>query len=287
MDDGLEIVSMGRLGERLTEELVIHRSLPKKPMVRGRHAHDFHQVTLFLTSPGHVDWHFGEDRGYSGRPMAGDCVLTPALMPTSVRCDRPFESISVRLSTGLLDRVARLTGLEEARIRPVAMRRDVFAGEVARKLAEEVDSGGQGQSLFADSLGTALAVHLLREYADDAMPPRASGLTDDLLRRVTDYVEGHLDGDLSLGTLAVLAGLSPYHFTRLFRTATGTTPHQYVILRRVERARQLLLEGVDIAQAAARSGFSGQSHLHHHLRRILGVTPGDLASRPTAQGRRR
>ena len=74
-----------------------------------------------------------------------------------------------------------------------------------------------------------------------------------------------------------VAGRSPYHFIRLFRSATGTTPRQYVIRRRVERARELLVGGSGIAEAAARVGFSSQSHLHRHVRKLLGLTPGELA----------
>ncbi|SIO64922.1 transcriptional regulator, AraC family [Singulisphaera sp. GP187] len=286
---GLEIVPMGRHDEGLADGLIVRRSSPLSPFVGGWHAHDFHQVTLFLSSPGHVEWHFSEGRAYSGRPAAGDLVLTPAIVPTLVRWDRPFEAVSVRFSTGLVDRVASQAGLDAARLRPAAMRHDPFAGEVTRKLADEAESGRVGPSLLAESLGTALAVHLLRAYADEGpqMPPRPNGLPNDDLRRVTDHIEGQLDGDLSLGRLAAVAGLSPYHFARLFRVATGTTPHQYVIRRRVERARELLRGGCDIALAAARVGFSGQSHLHHHVRRLLGVTPGELARRPQADGRPR
>jgi AraC family transcriptional regulator len=281
MGEALEIVSLGQGGERLAEGLCLGRSSTSRGVRGDWHAHGFHQVTLFLTSPGRLAWHFGGGRDYSGRPAAGDVVVCPAFVPTLVRWERPFESVSVRMSAGLLDRVAGRAGLDAARLRPAASRRDPFVGEVVRKLADEADAGEGGRAILAESLGTALAVHLLREYADDGpSPPSSSGLPDDVLRRVTDHIEGHLDGDLSLARLAALAGLSPYHFARRFRAATGTTPHQYVIRRRVERARLLLLEGCEIAQAAARVGFSGQSHLHHHVRRLLGVTPGDLARRP-------
>ncbi|MDR3622977.1 MAG: AraC family transcriptional regulator [Paludisphaera borealis] len=286
MGEALDIVSLGQGDERLADGMVVSRSSPLRPVVRGRHAHDFHQVTLFLSSPGHVEWQMGEGRAYSGRPTSGDMVLTPAFVPTLVRCDRPFEAVSVRYSTSLLDRVATRAGLDAGRLRPTAVRRDTFAGEVARKLADEAEAGG-GPSLLAESLSTALAVHLLREYADDGPlpPPSVAGLSDHELRRVTDLIEGRLDGDLSLSRLADVAGLSPYHFARRFRAATGTTPHQYVIRRRVERARALLLGGAGIAQTAARVGFSSQSHLHHHFRRLLGVTPGELAHRSRAGGR--
>ncbi|QDV34607.1 helix-turn-helix domain-containing protein [Tautonia plasticadhaerens] len=287
MDEATEIVPLGLHDEAVAEGIGLCRSTQRRPVRANRHAHAFHQLTVVLSSPGHIEWHFGEGRAYSGRPTAGDVVVVPALVPTLVRWDRPFESVSVRLSTGLLDRVAGRAGLGTARLRPAAMRRDPFAGEVARKLADE--AGGGGRALLAESLGTALAVHLLREYADDGPDPTPAdaGLAGDVLRRVTDYVEGHLDGDLSLARLAAVAGLSPYHFARRFRAAAGTTPHQYVIRRRVDRARELLQGGCDIAQAAARVGFSGQSHLHHHVRRLLGVTPGQLARRPQADGRPR
>ena len=75
--------------------------------------------------------------------------------------------------------------------------------------------------------------------------------------------------------MAEVAGLSPYHFARQFKTATGLPPHQYVILRRVERAKHLLRAGtgLSLAEVAACAGFSDQSQFSHHFKRLLGVTP--------------
>ena len=96
------------------------------------------------------------------------------------------------------------------------------------------------------------------------------------LRAVVAYIEEHLGAAPSLAELAAVARLSPYHFARQFRAATGLPPHQYVITRRVERARQLLQAGTELslAQVAARAGFSDQSQFSHHFRRLVGVTPG-------------
>jgi AraC-like DNA-binding protein len=82
----------------------------------------------------------------------------------------------------------------------------------------------------------------------------------------------------TLEQLAAVARLSPYHFARQFRRATGLPPHQYVIARRVERAKGLLQAGTDLslAQVAAHAGFSDQSHFCQHFRRIVGVTPGQF-----------
>ena len=72
-----------------------------------------------------------------------------------------------------------------------------------------------------------------------------------------------------------MARLSPYHFARQFKAATGLPPYQYVILRRVERAKQLLQGAGDLslAEVAAHAGFSGQSVFCHHFKRLVGVTP--------------
>lgn len=288
MGEILDVVTMGQGAKELAAGLGICHSTLQLRDRADRHVHGFHVVTLLLSRPGRVEWHLGGAGTYAGRPAAGDVVVCPAFVPTSLRCERPFESISVRFSTEWLDRIAGQTGLEAGRIRPAAMRRDRFAGEAARKLADAAVGHGSGQELLAESLGTALAVHLLREYADDSRPPQPeTGLEPNRLRRVTDHIERHLDGDLSLDRLAAVAGLSPYHFLRRFRASTGTTPHQYVLRSRVERARELLEAGCGIAQAAARAGFSGQSHLHHHVRRLLGVTPGELARHPSGESRPR
>ncbi|WP_345711050.1 helix-turn-helix transcriptional regulator, partial [Kineococcus glutinatus] len=74
--------------------------------------------------------------------------------------------------------------------------------------------------------------------------------------------------------------VSPFHFARLFRVATGCSPHQHVLRRRVERARELVVgTAVPLAQVAARCGFADQSHLTRALRRELGVTPAALRAR--------
>ena len=96
------------------------------------------------------------------------------------------------------------------------------------------------------------------------------------LRAVVEYVEEHLDANPTLEEMAALARLSPNYFASQFRRATGLPPHQYVILRRVERAKQVLQTGGDfsLAEVAAHAGFSDQSQFSHHFKRLVGVTPG-------------
>ena len=83
--------------------------------------------------------------------------------------------------------------------------------------------------------------------------------------------------------MAAGARLSVYHFVRQFKAATGLPPHQYVIVRRVERAQQLLQGGGDLslAEVAACVGFSDQSQFCHHFKHLVGVTPGQFRTPAT------
>ena len=134
--------------------------------------------------------------------------------------------------------------------------------------------------LLAASLATALGVHLIREYAGvvRACQPLAR-LSDAEVGLLRTHVDRNLDSPLTLDDLASLVGRSRYHFARLFKVTTGVTPHQYVVRRWVERARELLRAGGVIADVAAAVGFASQSHLHAHVRRAFGCTPGQLAGR--------
>lgn len=103
------------------------------------------------------------------------------------------------------------------------------------------------------------------------------GLSRVSIARVAAYVEARLDRALPLSELSSLLGLSAFHFARSFRRTIGVSPHQYVLLRRVERARALLLDGLPVTETARRVGFWDQSHLSRHFKRCHGVTPRRFA----------
>ena len=98
---------------------------------------------------------------------------------------------------------------------------------------------------------------------------------------MVEYIEEHLGAGPTLEQMAAIARLSPNYFAWQFKRATGLPPHQYVIARRVERARQLLQTGSDfsLAEVAAHAGFSDQSQFSHHFTRLIGVTPGQFRTR--------
>lgn len=121
-----------------------------------------------------------------------------------------------------------------------------------------------------------LAIHLLRHYGTTA--PRLSSYVDGLsaskLTLVIDYINAYLERDLKLNELSDIVQISPYHFLRLFKKSLGTTPHQYILQQRIDRAKYLLKSSnLDIAEIAFRVGFCDSSHLTRCFKRILGKTP--------------
>jgi transcriptional regulator of acetoin/glycerol metabolism/AraC-like DNA-binding protein len=100
------------------------------------------------------------------------------------------------------------------------------------------------------------------------------GLSPTLKTRVCDFIEEHIGEKISLGALSSMAGLSPNHFARAFQQTVGMPPHQYLLRRRVEHVEQMLRETqLPLSQIALAVGFSDQSHLARHFRRLTGMAP--------------
>lgn len=112
--------------------------------------------------------------------------------------------------------------------------------------------------------------------------PEARGLSPHTLGRVLDYIQEHLAQTLTQAEIAAMVYISPYHFARQFRRATGQSLHQYIIIQRLEKAAQMLLAGpYTIAEIALQVGFTDQSHLYRHFKRYFGVTPRTFVARRT------
>jgi AraC family transcriptional regulator len=142
---------------------------------------------------------------------------------------------------------------------------------------DELTAEGAGGSLAAESLANVLAVQLIRHVGSPRRPDRDrdGALPRGRLKAVVEYIQEHLDAGPTLDQMAAIAQVSPFHFARQFKAATGLPPHQYVIARRVELAQQLLRQdgGASLADVATRVGFSDQSQFSRHFKRLLGVTP--------------
>jgi len=143
-------------------------------------------------------------------------------------------------------------------------------------LKTDLEAGCPAGRLYGETFGTALAVHLIKQFAAEpvTLPEYKNKLTPIQTKLVLDYMDEHLAKNISLEQLAGLTGISVFHFCRLFKQSMGMAPHQYLVLQRVERAKQLLKSGdLNLSEIAGVCGFSHQSHLNRHFKRLVGTTP--------------
>jgi AraC family transcriptional regulator len=194
------------------------------------------------------------------------------------------EVLLIYLQRPMVDTLAgEMFGMkpEDVELRPLLGDSDPLMEQLALALLSalrrrERDSNG----LYADALARMAAMQALRHHMlRDGTPAAPADDCRDKppgMRRLRDFIEAALDADLSLDRLAREAGVSAHTLPRAFLRAFGETPHQYVLHRRLARARELLI-GTDlpIVEIALATGFSSQSHLASAFRRLTGVTPGE------------
>ncbi|MBD1838496.1 helix-turn-helix transcriptional regulator [Coleofasciculus sp. FACHB-64] len=209
--------------------------------------------------------------------IEGDIVITPAQVSHRSCWNAEHDFIVMAIASDVfaraIDESAESSNVE---LLPQFAISDGLVLQIGLALKQVLENNPQGSRLYAETMANALAVHLLQNYSarQPILRDYNGGLSKHQLRQVIDYINGHLDRDLGLAELAKIVQMSPHYFTRLFKQSTGLTPHQYVIRRRVERAKELLLNGeLSIAEVAYSVGFANQSHLNRHLKRLLGVTP--------------
>lgn len=212
------------------------------------------------------------------RPVPGDIFVVPRGVPSEWQWRGQCNVTQLSPDPALVTRMAvEALDVEPSRVElvPRITYPDPLVHEIGRALLAELQSAERGSRLYVDLLTQTLVVHLLRTHAARPAEPRraAGGLSPAALRRVTEYVLEHLPEELRLAKLAGVANLSPYHFARLFRQSLGLSVHSYVMERRLERASQLLAEGLTLAEVAARTGFADQSHLSRRYRARFGVSP--------------
>jgi len=213
----------------------------------------------------------------------GDVDVTPAGLAGTWEDESPANFLLMDVSPALVEDAAAEMGFDRKAItlRPQACLRDAEIARIGFAFKAELEAGEPNGRPYVEGLGLALAARLVtRCGVRPAFPRSRPTLPASRMRRVTDYIEANLDQDLALPQLAQLAGLGLSHFKTLFRRAAGLPLHQYVIRRRVERARELLIRGdLPISQVALEVGFAHQSHMARHFRRLLGVAPSHLARR--------
>ena len=274
---------------------------PLTPLLSSGPSYEGAVATFFSLAPGALDLERSDHYNLAvhvGRPhrlwerrdgvvrygahKRGDVVVVAAGERRVSSWDRASSFVGIQLTAKLVDAVAEGQGINPVRIDIVGAfsARDLRLEQLAFVLLHELLAGLPSGRVYGETVAACIAARLIEGYSHDSRRtrPRArGGLSPATVGRALDFIHGSLAGAIALSDLARLADLSPFHFAREFRVATGVPPHAYVLRARVEEATRLILSGrVTCAEAAALVGFSSQGHLTRHMRRLLGVTPGHL-----------
>ncbi len=212
-----------------------------------------------------------------GKRTVGHTSIVPAGQQYFAYWKEELEDVAVHLDPDFIARSAsELVQTERVEIITACEGSDPLIHQIGLALAAEVDAGAPTGSIYAESLVNTLVAHLLRHYstASERFQLHFGGLPKHKLRRVLEFIDENLERDLTLAELAEVADLSPFHFARSFKQTTGSTPIQFLMQRRIDFARRLLVESeLPIVEIGLRAGFKNQSHFATLFRKITAMTP--------------
>lgn len=219
----------------------------------------------------------GSDRENNQKDLRGSLTYVPAgadVRGWSDLADRPNSYVAIYFDPVALNEELGRRFPDDGRVRLYFRDPEVSAN--LRRFSILLTHADGADDLFAETLGLMTVLNLQRTTAEP--PVGHPALARGALARVVDYVEAHLGDQVSLEDLAAAAGLSRYHFNRAFKAASGESPYQYVLRRRIETAQSLLAkQGSSVEQVAAAVGFRNASYFQKMFKARVGLNPSDVA----------
>ena len=252
---------------------------PHKP--RHGAPRSYHKILLF--EPGAGFEACIEDQRNRVAQASNLIALVPAGLECVLEAQAPANEFRVLcVEPDAVRELALRNGSACCEIMDVLGQQDEVLHRLCCALEAAKAEAGPSDLLLGDCIGQAILTRLLGRYVR-RQPPAPGALNVAALRRTLACINDNLAGRITVTTMADAAGLSPYHFSRLFAQATGHPPHRYVMLRRVERAVMLIRDSrLPLAEIAYRTGFADQSHLSRQVRRLRGLSPKSLRERGAA-----
>jgi AraC family transcriptional regulator len=263
-------IVLSSVGAKWNDVVVEERHFPSSE--RADVMYKPHVIAINIGRP--TTWEFKKEGRFQRFFKArGAISFFPSHQPFSGRLKVERDGLAnflyLALNPVFVSRVAEGLELDADRIELIEKRRstDPTLHHIGMALRAGIQTGDALDRMYGEALSTALAVHLLREYGAAVLGPKRpyGGLPREKLVRAVEYIQDQA------------VGLSPDHFTRLFKESTGQSPHRYVVEARVRKAKELLTTGkFTISEAAFHVGFADQSHLTRQFKRVFGLPPKRL-----------
>jgi AraC-like DNA-binding protein len=240
-----------------------------------RHSHDYYVICVI-------------ERGFQSfthkgvkhfTPPGGVILINPGEVHTGEAADqlgfqmRSIYPTTAHMQTAVLELTGHLQELpyfKDVRVDQRWARNNILA--LHKALVQGVCA------LECESYFTWTLTQLIKRYADLRLNEQPIGVEHKAIQKVRSFIDDCYSQNISLTQLAAQVSLSPYYLLRSFRAEVGMPPHAYLESVRVRHAQQLILAGFPLAEVAVEVGFSSQSHLAQHFKRIIGVTPGQYAA---------
>ena len=240
------------------------------------HEHSSFCLHMQTSSPVQMEWWSEGKYGKENHGPGSMILLTPGTRDR-LRWDRPSQRMVLSVDESYLLRAAQELG----RKGPLGFEnRWIFEDRqlhlLLSEMRREMEAGWETGALYGDHLGMSLSIALLQKYGRGvAISPQVKGgISRVRLQRVLDYIAANGHMDIKLDDLADVAGMSRFHFARLFRLVMGVTPHRYLMDQRLQQAKALLrLDTRSVSEVAVETGFANAGHLARVFRRYVGVRP--------------
>jgi AraC-like DNA-binding protein len=245
-------------------------------------------VALQLAAIPYIEQFFGRRKVGSGSYPIGAVNAIDLRDEPAILSPHPFDALIVHVTLGALEDIAH-----EHRSPPVERldwplgHPDTIVYHLAKTLSVSLEHPGHASKIFLDHVLHALNCHLVSSYGGvkTSSARFLGGLSRAQARLSKDLLEANLDGNIALRHVAKACGLSTSHFTRAFKQTVGKPPYRWLIERRIDRARYLMVNSrLPLADIAVQCGFADQSALNRSFRRVYGISPGQWR-RTTTRGR--
>lgn len=261
-------------------QLVRHMGIKGSGTAHAQDHHpDAHKVMVNLTSSGRLRGRIGDVR-VDAMLRRGAVNFLPGFLPAEIEFPAGHGVLALIIPAATVARFMNEAGASD--LRPMISQKDERLAQLVGMVETEIRSPGFAADVLIDGLQRAICAIVGRH--DPVLALQNADrihLSPARLAKIKNYVEANLDQRIGIADMAQVAGLSPFHFSRVFKLATGQTPYQFLARWRIDHARTLLQQGdMPLAEMALACGFSNQAHFTAAFTKAVGAPPGRFRRLP-------